>query len=391
MRIPFVDLKKQYESIRREVDEAIASVIADAAFIGGKENRFVRLFEEQFAEYLGVKNCVGCGNGTDAIEILLKGMGIGHEDEVIVPANSWISTAEAVGSVGATPVFVDVHPTLYTIDTIKIEPMITARTKAIIPVHLYGLPADMDPIVALANRYNLRVLEDCAQAHGAKYKGAMVGTIGHAASFSFYPGKNLGAYGDAGCMVTHDDELAQTLRRIANHGQLTKHDHTMEGRNSRLDGIQAAVLSVKLPHLKKWTELRIEHAAYYSFLLQSLGIQSPTAPPNVTHVFHLYVVLAPQREAIRQRFQEAGIGSAVHYPTPLPLLPPYAQRQGNQPAKFPIAVGQMSKILSLPMYPELRKADIEVVVQEIRAVLTSSRIAGQKEYPATGGSIRESV
>ena len=369
MRIPFVDLKAQYHSIQSEVDKAIAEVIANSAFIGGSDNSIVRYFEDKFADYLGISNCVGCANGTDSIEILLKAMAIGPGDEVIVPANSWISTSEAVGNVGAQPIFVDSHPLFYTIDVDQIESKISTRTKAIIPVHLYGLPADMDPIVALARKYDLFVLEDCAQAHGAVYKGRMVGTMGHAASFSFYPGKNLGAYGDAGCMVTNDADLAKTARMIANHGQLVKHDHVIEGRNSRLDGIQAAVLSVKLPHLKRWTELRIRHASYYSRYIQALGIQVPSVPSGSVHVYHLYVILAPAREDMRKRLQDAEISTAIHYPTPLPFLRPYAHHQRNQPANFPIAVSQMSKLLSLPMFPELRDVEMAEVVKEIEMFL----------------------
>jgi dTDP-4-amino-4,6-dideoxygalactose transaminase len=373
MTIPFVDLQAQYHSIKSEVDQALAAVIADSAFIGGKDNRFVRAFEDQFADYVGVNHCIGCGNGTDSIEILLKAMGIGPGDEVIVPASSWISTSEAVGAVGATPVFVDVHPLYHTIDPEKIEQKITSKAKAIIPVHLYGLPADMDPILAIAKKYGLSVLEDCAQAHGALYKGRMVGAMGHAASFSFYPGKNLGAYGDAGCMVTNDEEIAKTARMIANHGQLVKHDHVMEGRNSRLDGIHAAILSVKLPHLKEWTELRIRHASHYSHNLRELGVRTPAVPHDSVHVYHLYVIVSSERDALQRHLRQAGIATAIHYPTPLPLLKPYLA-QGNDSKDYPVVVDHMDKLLSLPMYPELHVNELNMVVKEISLFMQPGKV-----------------
>lgn len=368
MAIPFVDLKAQYQSLRQEIDGAIAAVIQDAAFIGGRDNPYVRRFEDEFAEFLGVRHCIGCANGTDSIEILLKVMGIGPGDEVIVPANSWISTAEAVGNVGATPVFVDSHPDYYTIDPAGIEARLTSRTKAIIPVHLYGLPAEMDPIMDIARRHGLHVLEDCAQAHGASYQGRMVGTFGDAASFSFYPGKNLGAYGDAGCMISNRDDIAERARMLANHGQIKKHQHLVEGRNSRLDGVQAAILSAKLPHLRRWTELRIEHASDYSRRLNECGVTVPTTPGHSVHVYHLYVVLAPRREEMQSFLGKAGIATAVHYPVPLPLLPPYL-KLGNRAEDFPAASGHMDRLLSLPMYPELREEEIDCVAAAVAQFL----------------------
>ncbi|MCS7014325.1 MAG: DegT/DnrJ/EryC1/StrS family aminotransferase [Chloroherpetonaceae bacterium] len=363
MKIPFVDLKAQYQSIKSEIDSAIANVISETAFISGK---YAKAFEEEFAAYIGIKHCISCANGTDSIEILLKAMGIGHGDEVIVPANSWISTSEAVTTVGATPVFVDILPDYYTIDPSKIEEKITPRTKVIIPVHLYGLPAEMDEIMAIARKYGLRVLEDCAQSHGATYKGKMTGTFGDCASFSFYPGKNLGAYGDAGAMVTNDDEIARIARLIANHGQPRKNEHEIEGRNSRLDGIQAAVLSVKLRHLENWTEARRRNANLYRKYLSGTHVVLPKEPEYSRHVYHLFVVRVTNREKIIDTLRAEGIETGIHYPTPLPLLKAY-QRFGHKPEDFPVASSQMGKILSLPMYPELTEEMIEFVAKKIES------------------------
>jgi dTDP-4-amino-4,6-dideoxygalactose transaminase len=349
MKVPFADLYAQYRSIQSAIDGAIASVIRDTAFIGGS---VVKQFEADFAAHMDMPYCIACGNGTDSLEILLNAYEIGPGDEVIVPAHSWISTAECVSNVGATPVFADTDPQTYTIDPAAIEALITPRTRAIIPVHLYGLPAEMDPIMELAARHDLVVIEDCAQAHDALYRGRKVGTIGHASSFSFYPGKNLGAYGDAGGMLTRDEAIATRARMIANHGQLTKHDHRIPGRNSRLDGMQAAILSAKLPYLAGWTAARQAHAATYETLLRGSGIQLPTVPAHMSHVYHLYVVQVPARDQVKQTLQQAGIETAIHYPTPLPLLPAYAQL-GYHDVQLPVAAGYHSRILSLPMYPEM--------------------------------------
>lgn len=364
MQIPFVDLKAQYVSIRSEVDAAIAAVISDTAFIGGN-NKYVQKFEGEFAAYLGSKHCMSCANGTDSLEILLKAFGIGSGDEVIVPAHSWISTSEAVGNVGAKPVFVDTLEKYHTIDPGKIEEKITSSTKAIMPVHLYGLPAEMDEIMALAKKHNLIVIEDCAQAHGAEYKGKKIGTIGHAASFSFYPGKNLGAYGDAGAMVTNDDTIAAKARMIANHGQLKKHDHVIEGRNSRLDGIQAAVLSVKLKYLDQWNAARINNANYYLKLFSSSAIQLPQTPSYSKQVFHLFVISVNDREKLSIDLRSAGIETAIHYPMPLPLLKAYAH-ENYTPQQFPVAANTTAHILSIPMFPELNAAQMEHVVASIQ-------------------------
>jgi dTDP-4-amino-4,6-dideoxygalactose transaminase len=371
MTVPFVDLKAQYSTIQHEIDSAIAKVISETAFISGK---YAKAFEEAFAEYLGVKHCVACANGTDSLEILLQAMGVGVGDEVLVPANTWISTSEAVTTIGATPVFVDNHPETYTIDVSKIEEKITPRTKAIIPVHLYGLPADMDEIMAIAKKYNLKVMEDCAQAHAATYKGRKVGTIGDCASFSFYPGKNLGAYGDAGAMVTNDDEIAHKARMIANHGQIAKNTHAIEGRNSRMDGIQAAVLSVKLPYLESWTEARRKHAAYYNELLSDLNIQLPIEPDGFRHVYHLYVVQVENREEVVEKLKSDGIDTGIHYPTALPFMEAY-KRFNHVPSDFPVAYRQMSRLLSLPMYAELTDTMIERVCKSLKQVVRRASVS----------------
>jgi len=357
MKVPFVDLKAQYLSIKKEIDQAISTVINETSFVGGKN---INRFEENFAAYLGSKYCMSCANGTDSLEILLKAFGIGQGDEVIVPAISWISSSESVSSVSASPVFVDIHPLTYTIDVAKIEEKISSKTKAIIPVHLYGLPAEMDQILAIAKKHKLVVIEDCAQAHGAKYKGKMVGTMGDAGSFSFYPGKNLGAYGDAGAMVTNNAEIAAKCRMIANHGQLEKHNHIIEGRNSRLDGVQAAILNVKLPYLEKWTAARVEHASYYDSLLKDTPFQLPVVAEGNRHVFHLYVIQCDNRELTAEKLKENGIDTAIHYPTPLPLLKAYKD-QKNKHTDFKHAASASARILSLPMYPELTKDMVQFV------------------------------
>lgn len=365
-KIPFVDLKAQYQSIRTEIDVAMQQVMEQTAFIGGN-NAFVQQFEQAFADYLGIKHVMSCGNGTDSLEILLKAYGIGAGDEVIVPAMSWISTSEVVSAVGAKPVFADIDPVYYTIDPSKIEAAITSRTKAIIPVHLYGQPADMDPIMQLAAANKLVVIEDCAQAHGALYKGKMVGTIGHASSFSFYPGKNLGAYGDAGAMATHDDAIATVCRMIANHGQQGKHNHVIEGRNSRMDGLQAAVLAAKLPYLADWTSQRIAHATQYKLLLQDSKAVTAAVRPQSQHVFHLYVIQVANRTALSERLKEQGIETAIHYPKALPFLTCYANN-GYTVADFPVAAAFQEKIISLPMFAELTEADIAHVCSAVKQV-----------------------
>lgn len=359
MQIEFVDLKKQYLSIKQEIDNAIQQVLLNSAYVGGKA---VSDFEENFASYIGSKHCISCANGTDSIEIILSAMSIGKGDEVIIPSHSWISTSEAISATGARPVFVDTLPLKYTIDPSKIEAAITSHTKAIMPVHICGLPAEMDEIMAIAQKHQLVVIEDCAQAHGAEFKGKKVGTFGIAASFSFYPGKNLGAYGDAGCIVTNNDALAERTRMIANHGQKGKHNHLIEGRNSRMDGLQAAILNIKLKYLNQWTDQRIANAQYYIECLNNSGLELPEVPLYSKHVFHLFVVQSNNRELFINELEEKGISTAIHYPTILPLLPAYSKNKYTA-QQFPVSATYQNKIVSLPMYAELTRKEIEYVAE----------------------------
>lgn len=362
MQIPFVDLRAQYISIREEIDFAINSVIAETAFIGGQR---IKSFEAEFAQAHSSKHCIGVANGTDAIFIALKMLGIGPGDEVITVANSWISTSETISQTGAKPVFVDIND-YYNIDVDLIAAAITERTKAIVPVHIYGQPADIQAISDLCDQRELLLVEDCAQAHLSSVDGTCVGNFGLAGTFSFYPGKNLGAYGDAGAIVTNDDDLANRMRMFANHGALKKHEHQIEGINSRLDGLQAAILSAKLPHLKDWTAGRQRVAARYNELLDDIvGLELPVTAPGRTHVYHLYVVRCQSRDALQNFLRNKGISTGIHYPTALPLLPAY-RYLGNIAEQFPRAAQYQNEILSLPMFPELVDEQIEYVAKSIR-------------------------
>ena len=364
MNIPFVDLHAQYLSIQKDVDQAIASVIKESAFI---RSRHVTDFEAQFASAVGVKHCVSCANGTDAIYIVMKGLGIKPGDEVITTAHSWISTTETVTQAGGKVMFCDTDSETFTIDPKQIESKITSRTVGIIPVHLYGQPADMDPILDIAKRRGLWVIEDCAQAHMAEYKGRKVGTMGVAATFSFYPGKNLGAMGDAGAIVTNDSKLAGWCELYARHGG--KGEHTMEGINSRLDGLQAAILSAKLPHLQKWTEARRRVAARYDELFAGVpGVRVPTIAKERTHVYHLYVIRTENRDALQQHLNKAGISTMLNYSKALPFYPAYSHL-GHVPSDFPNAHHNQSRILSLPIYPEMTDDMIKHVVQTVAAAM----------------------
>lgn len=363
MKISFVDLKAQYQSIKKEIDTAIANVIADTAFIGGSSNKYITEFEKEFSSFLNVKHTITCANGTDSIEILLEAYGIGAGDEVIVPALSWISTSEAVGRIGATPVFVDVKEDTLLMDLDAIEEKINTKTKAIIPVHLYGNAVNMEIVIKLAEKHKLVVIEDCAQSHGATFNNKIVGTFGHAASFSFYPGKNLGAYGDAGCITTNSDEIASKCRMIANHGQLKKHDHVMEGRNSRMDGLHAAILSVKLNYLDEWNNKRIINAGKLTTLINNKH-RTPVVNENAKHVFHLYVIRNNKRDELKQFLTEQGIETAIHYPTALPFLKAY-KKFNYKPSDFPVAFSETQKILSIPMFPELSDEQIKYIAEAL--------------------------
>jgi dTDP-4-amino-4,6-dideoxygalactose transaminase len=360
-RIPFVDLHAQYLSIKPAIDAAIEGVIRETAFIGG---RVVQEFEKAFASHYGAKHCVSVANGTDAIYIALKMLGVGSGDEVVTTAHSWISTSETISQAGARPVFVDVDD-YYAIDADAIERVITPRTRAIIPVHLYGQAADMTKIMDIARRHNLFVIEDCAQAHYATWSGQRVGTFGNVATFSFYPGKNLGAYGDAGAIITNDDDLASRMRMYANHGALKKHQHKVEGVNSRLDGMQAAILSAKLPHIHEWTRRRQEVASWYDRALASIpGIVLPQIRAQATHVFHLYVIQCERRDELLEFLGKHGIQSAVHYPVALPAMEAYRYLE-TPPERAQRAIRNSGRILSLPMYPEMTQAMVDEVAQTI--------------------------
>ena len=364
MKVPFVDLKTQYQNLKTEMDKAIFEVIENSAFIGGKT---VKDFEDAFAELYGVRHCISTANGTDSLFIVMKMLGIGEGDEVITVANSWISSSETISQTGAKPVFVDIHPDYYSMDENKLEAAITPRTKCIIPVHLHGQMCSIETIMEIADKHGIPVLEDCAQSHFSTLKGKRAGTFGLAGSFSFYPGKNLGAYGDAGCILTNDDAFALKCRKFARHGALVKHQHEMEGINSRLDGIQAAVLKTKLPHILNWTNKRREVAAIYNEMLLGVGdVITPSVRENTEHSYHLYVIRTEQRDALLKYLSENGVGTAIHYPVALPNMKAY-EYLGHSREDFPVASQYENKILSLPIFPEMSRAQIKWVVSQVKS------------------------
>jgi dTDP-4-amino-4,6-dideoxygalactose transaminase len=365
--IPLVDLKAQYDSIKSDIDAAVAAVIDQTAFIGGP---FVKSFEQDFAAYCGVKHCVGVANGTDGLFIALKALGIGAGDEVITVANSFVATSEAIKMAGAQVVFVDMDPATYLIDVNRIEAKITPRTKAIIPVHLYGQPADMQAIRAIATKHSLAVIGDAAQAHGAMDRGIPIARLADITSYSFYPGKNLGAYGDGGALVTDNEELAAKARMFANHGRTKKYDHDFEGVNSRLDGLQAAVLSVKLRHIERWTESRRRIAYRYNQLLQGTGLAVPQERAEVRAVYHLYVVRVPaaKRARLQDQLAEKGVNTGIHYPIALPYLNAY-KSLGHTERDFPESFKASNEILSLPIYPELSDEQVAYIAAQVKAAL----------------------
>lgn len=354
--IPFVDLRAQFAQIRAEVLPRITELCEQGSFVGGAE---VAAFEREFAAFCEVSHCVGVANGTDALWLTLKAMEIGPGDEVIVPVNTFIATAEAVSAVGARPVFVD-HDPYYHLDPKAVEAAVTERTRAIIAVHLYGQPANMDPVLAVARQHGLKVIEDAAQAHGSLYKGRKAGSLAEAATFSFYPSKNLGACGDAGAVVTDDAGLAERVRLLAQHGSKVKYLHLMPGFNSRLDAVQAAVLRVKLRRLEGWNEARARHAETYDRLLAHLPVALPGRAPDRTHAFHLYVVRVPDRDRVAQRLEARGVQTGIHYPLPLHLQPAYAGLDPG-PRRFPRAEAWTPELLSLPLFPELTAEQIGAV------------------------------
>ncbi len=360
MKVPFADLRAQHRTIEGEMWEAMHRVVDECAFIRGP---YVDAFEAEFRARFGVRHCVSCANGTDGLFIALKALGVQPGDEVLTSAHSWIATSETITLAGGRVVFCDTDGRTFTIDPADIERKITPRTRGIVPVHLYGHPADMGAIMDIAARHGLWVLEDCAQSHLATDQGRLVGTFGRAAAYSFYPGKNLGAIGDAGAIVTDDDDLAVQMAMFARHGGLRKGEHVIEGINSRMDGLQAAVLSVKLRHLDAWTAARRRIALRYREGLAGFpGIRVPEERGGCEHVYHLYVLLVETgRDDLRRHLMVRGIGTNINYPVILPLLPAY-RYLGHQPADFPVASAHQSQILSIPIFPEMTDEMVDEVV-----------------------------
>jgi dTDP-4-amino-4,6-dideoxygalactose transaminase len=367
IKIPFVHLQAQYESIKKDIDNAIASAVAGFQFCRGSQ---VTEFENAFATLHGVNHCIGTGNGTDALFLALKALGIKGGDEVITPAFSWISSAEVIALCGAQPVFADVDEITLTLDAQDVRKKITDRTRAVIAVHLYGQICQVDELSALCKDHNLYLVEDCAQAHLTRFKEGYAGTFGHISAFSFYPTKNLGAYGDAGCVLTDNDAVAERVRRLANHGALQKDDHLMEGSNSRLDTIQAAVLLAKLPHLAKWNRRRDELAQIYVQHLKAVKeITLPAIQPNSVHSFHLFVIRARERDRLKQYLHDRGVQCLIHFPRALPNLPAYSYLAPGH--KYPVADQLQDQVLSLPIYPELPAEAVEYICAAIKEFYNS--------------------
>lgn len=360
--IPFVSLTRQQEGIRGELDQAIKEVLDSGWYILGPQ---VEAFEQEFARYCNVAHCVGVGNGLDAIQLLLQAYGIGPGDEVLVPSNTFIATWLAVSYVGATPVAVEPNGRTYNIDPERLRTAITAKTKCIIPVHLYGQSADMDPIMAIAEEFGLIVIEDNAQAQGALYKGRVTGSLGHAAASSFYPGKNLGALGDGGGVMTNDADIAERVRVLRNYGSTKKYHHTVQGQNTRLDEIQAAVLRVKLRHLQQGNRERQALADRYTAALSGSGVNTPFVPEWAQAVWHLYVIESDQRDALQAHLLDQGIQTVIHYPIPPHRQQCYATTHGQQ--SFPLAEQQAGRILSLPIFPGLRSVEQDKVIEAIKS------------------------
>ncbi len=360
--IPFVDLKAQYASIKTEVDSAIQGVLNSCQFTLGSE---VAEFEKEFATYSGGDHGIGVNNGTSALHLALLAAGVGPGDEVITVPFTFVASVAAIHYTGAKTVFVDIDPATFTMDPGAVEAAITPRTKAIIPVHLYGHPVDMDPIVAIAKKHKLTIVEDAAQAHGAEYKGRRVGSLGHLACFSFYPGKNLGAYGEGGMVVTSNAEHTRTIQMLRDWGAEKKYQHVLKGYNYRLEGLQGAVLRVKLRHLEGWTEARRTAAVRYNTMLDGSGIPTPFASPDVHHVYHIYAIRTKARERLQADLQARGIQTGIHYPTPVHLLPAY-EDLGYRAGQFPHSERASAETLSLPMYPELTAPMQEDVVAALR-------------------------
>lgn len=376
MKVPFLDLKAQYESIKDEIAAAIQEVLDATAFAGGP---FVARFEAEFAQFCRTEQAVGVSSGTSALWLALRALGIGPGDEVITTPNTFIATAEAISFCGATPVFVDIDGLSYNLDPVLLESAITPRTKAIIPVHLFGQMADMAPIMDIARRRGLYVIEDASQAHGAEYYGRRAGSIGDLGCFSFYPGKNLGAYGEAGGVVTNRKDLADKIRIIRDHGQAKKYYHKVVGWNARMDGIQAAVLSVKLKHIEKWTEMRRRNAMLYNELLKDMeDVITPLEMTGACHVYHIYALRAGEREDLIDYLRERNIHCGIHYPVPLHLQQAY-HFLGYNRGYFPVAEISSAEFVSLPMYPELTREQIEFVASEIKQFVSQNSFRKDSE------------
>ena len=362
MQIPLVDLRAQYSTIKPEIDSAIQRVLDNTSFIMGKE---VTTFEAAFAGFIGASGAAGVSSGTAALHLAMLACGVGPGDEVITAAHTFIATAEAISQAGARPVFVDIDPRAYTLDPDQVEDAITDRTRVIMPVHLYGQPCDLDPLLDIAQRRNLWLIEDAAQAHGAEYKARRCGTIGHIACFSFYPGKNLGAYGDAGAVTTNDEKLLAKVRKLRDHGRTTKYEHDEIGFGERIDALQAAILAAKLPYLESWTEARRAHARLYNQLLEGSGVATPYESPDVRHVYHLYVVRTPHRDDLLSHLKNHGVDAGIHYPIPVHKQMAYA-KQGYSNVRLPLSERAAAEVLSLPLYPELTEAQIYHVAEAVR-------------------------
>jgi dTDP-4-amino-4,6-dideoxygalactose transaminase len=361
MSVPYLDLKQQYSSIREDVLAAVARVFDSCQFVLGKE---VAAFEEEFAAYCGVRHGIAVNTGTSALHLALLAGGVGPGDEVITVPFTFVATTAAIVYCGAQPVFVDVDPVTYTMHPAKIEAAITPRTKAILPVHLYGHPANMDAIGEVAHRHGLRLIEDAAQAHGAMCGGRRCGSMGDLGCFSFYPGKNLGAYGEGGLVTTDNDEVARKIRMLRDWGAERKYEHVLKGFNYRMDGVQAAVLRIKLRHLEAWTEARREHAREYSEMLEGCGLQLPTETSGSRHVYHVYPVLTAERRELMSALAARGVESGIHYPTPIHLLPAYSDLN-YKAGDFPVAERLASEEVSLPMFPELSEQQISQVTEAV--------------------------
>lgn len=363
MNVPFINLKIQYKQIEQEVIPMITAAMANGAFVGGEQ---VSCFETEFAEFCDSNYCVGVNSGTDALRFALMAIGIGPGDEAITVSNTFIATTEAISQVGATPVFVDIYSDTCNMDVSKIEEKISENTKAIIPVHLYGQPADMDPILEIAQKNDIAVIEDACQAHGASYKNKKAGSIGSVGCFSFYPGKNLGAFGEGGAIVTQDEAVARKIRMIRDHGQKKKYFHDIEGYNGRLDAIQAGVLRIKLKRLNQWNRARRKNAAYYSELLSEIpSVTLPIEAEFAHSVYHLYVILVDDRDGLIKFLDSKGIATGLHYPLPLHLQKAYTHL-GFKNGAFPVTEHIAERLLSLPMYPELTREQIEYVATSIK-------------------------